>query len=128
MGCVVHRIFGRRKARKKPWQTPLCTAANCLFVSAGWVIFRAETMAQAMDIFRGLFRGTGVCYVHVFTVAYGLIIALTHLYARFRLNGNAPAFALKLDSFRGKLLLCVWGFLIAMLMYCGNSAFIYANF
>ena len=43
-------------------------------------------------------------------------------------HGSAPEFALNLDSFRGKLTLSVWIFLIAMLMYCGNSAFIYANF
>ena len=64
----------------------------------------------------------------VFVVIYGLVIALTHLYAWFRLDGNAPTARLALDTFRGKLLLCVWVFLIATLMYCGNSAFIYANF
>ena len=45
-----------------------------------------------------------------------------------RRGGNAPAARLNLDTFQGKFLLCVWVFLIAMLMYCGNSAFIYANF
>ena len=128
VGCVVHRLFAKRGTEKKPWQTALCTAANCLFVSLGWVIFRAESMAQAMEVFRGLFRATGICYVNVFVVIYGVVIALTHLYARFRWNGNCPQFCLKLDTFRGKLGLCVWVFLIAMLMYCGNSAFIYANF
>lgn len=128
VGCVVHRLLGKRGSQKTPWQTALCTAANCLFVSAGWVIFRADSMAQAMAVFSGLFRGDGICYVNVFVVIYGLVIALTHLYARFRLNGNAPTARLNLDTFRGKLLLCVWVFLIAMLMYCGNSAFIYANF
>ena len=59
---------------------------------------------------------------------YGLLIALAHLHSRFRCGGNAPVVRLNLDSFRGKLRLCVWMFLIAMLMYCGNSAFIYANF
>ena len=128
LGCVIHRLLGKRGSQKTPWQTALCTAANCLFVSAGWVIFRADSMAQAMAVFSGLFRGDGICYVNVFVVIYGLVIALTHLYARFRLNGNAPTARLNLDTFRGKLLLCVWVFLIAMLMYCGNSAFIYANF
>ena len=85
-------------------------------------------MPQAMEIFRGLFRIKGIHYVNVFVVVYGFIIALTHLHARFRWNGNCPQFCLKLDTFRGKLGLCVWVFLIAMLMYCGNSAFIYANF
>ena len=85
-------------------------------------------MGKAMEIFLGLFRGTGICYVNVFTVVYGGMIALTHLYARFRRNANAPEEALKLDAFRGKLLLSVWIFLILGLMYCGNSAFIYANF
>lgn len=127
IGCVVHRLFGRRGVRKKLWQRALCTAANCLFVSLGWVIFRAESMPQAMVIFRGLFRIKGIHYVNVFVVIYGVVIALTHLYARFRLDGNAAEAALKLDTFRGKLGLCVWVFLIAMLMYCGNSAFIYAN-
>ena len=128
LGCVIHRLLGKRGSQKTPWQTALCTAANCLFVSAGWVIFRADSMAQAMAVFSGLFRGDGICYVNVFVVIYGLVIALTHLYARFRLDGNAPTARLALDTFRGKLLLCVWVFLIAMLMYCGNSAFIYANF
>ena len=128
LGCVIHRLLGKRGSQKTPWQTALCTAANCLFVSAGWVIFRADSMAQAMAVFSGLFRGDGICYVNVFVVIYGLVIALTHLYARFRLDGNAPTAWLALDTFRGKLLLCVWVFLIAMLMYCGNSAFIYANF
>ena len=128
LGCVIHRLLGKRRSQRTPWQTALCTAANCLFVSAGWVIFRADSMAQAMAVFSGLFRGDGICYVNVFVVIYGLVIALTHLYARFRLDGNAPTARLALDTFRGKLLLCVWVFLIAMLMYCGNSAFIYANF
>ena len=87
-----------------------------------------DSMAQAMEVFRGLVRATAICYVNVFVVIYGVVIAVTHLYARFRLDGNAPETALKLDTFRGKLGLCVWVFLIAMLMYCGNSAFIYANF
>ena len=128
LGCVIHRLLGKRGSQKTPWQTALCTAGNCLFVSAGWVIFRADSMAQAMAVFCGLFRGDGICYINVFVVIYGLVIALTHLYARFRLDGNAPTARLALDTFRGKLLLCVWVFLIAMLMYCGNSAFIYANF
>ena len=128
LGCVAHRMLGRRGGQKKPWQSALCTAANCLFVSLGWVIFRAESVGKAMEIFQGLFRGTGICYVNVFTVVYGGMIALTHLYARFRRNANAPEEALKLDTFRGKLLLSVWIFLILGLMYCGNSAFIYANF
>ena len=128
LSCVIHRLLGKRGSQKTPWQTALCTAANCLFVSAGWVIFRADSMAQAMAVFSGLFRGDGICYINVFVVIYGLVIALTHLYARFRLDGNAPTARLALDTFRGKLLLCVWVFLIAMLMYCGNSAFIYANF
>ena len=128
LGCVIHRLLGKRGSQKTPWQTALCTAANCLFVSAGWVIFRADSMAQAMAVFSGLFRGDGICYINVFVVIYGLVIALIHLYARFRLDGNAPTARLALDTFRGKLLLCVWVFLIATLMYCGNSAFIYANF
>lgn len=128
LGCVAHRMLGRRGGQKKSWQTALCTAANCLFVSLGWVIFRAESVGKVMEIFRGLFRGTGICYVNVFTVVYGGMIALTHLYARFRRNANAPEETLKLDTFRGKLLLSVWIFLILGLMYCGNSAFIYANF
>ena len=128
VGCVIHRLFARRGTEKKPWQTAVCTAVNCLFVSLGWVIFRAESMTQAMEVFRGLFRAGGIHYVNVFVVVYGVIIALTHLYARFRLNGNCPEVSLKLDTLRGKLGLCVWVFLIAMLMYCGNSAFIYANF
>ena len=128
LGCVIYRLLGKRRSQRTPWQTALCTAANCLFVSAGWVIFRADSMAQAMAVFSGLFRGDGICYINVFVVIYGLVIALTHLYARFRLDGNAPTARLALDTFRGKLLLCVWVFLIAMLMYCGNSAFIYANF
>ena len=128
LGCVIHRLLGKRGSQKTPWQTALCTAANCLFVSAGWVIFRADSMAQAMAVFSGLFRGDGICYINVFVVIYGLVIALTHLYAWFHLDGNAPTARLALDTFRGKLLLCVWVFLIAMLMYCGNSAFIYANF
>ena len=128
LGSAVHRLVGKPGGRKTVWQSALCTAANCLFVSVGWVIFRAESMAQAMEIFRGLFRGTGIYYVNIYTVVYGLAVALSHLYARFRLDGNAPTARLNLDTFRGKLLMSVWIFLIVMLMYCGNSAFIYANF
>lgn len=35
---------------------------------------------------------------------------------------------LNLDSFRGKLILSVWLFLVVMFAYVGNSAFIYAQF
>lgn len=101
---------------------------NTVFISLLWVIFRADSLSHALEIFVGLFRWDGICFISIFTVVYTLLIFLGHLLAYWKQNGNTVEPALDLNLFRNKVLLCIWIFLIVMFAYAGESAFIYAQF
>ena len=129
LGSVVHKATSKIKLRKHPAQrTIIRILGNYIFVSMLWVVFRAPNIGTAVSIFAGLFRSGGLFYINVYVVVFILLILLANVLAYTRNEGNSISPSLNLDTFRGKLLLSIWLFLIVMFAYVGNSAFIYAQF
>ena len=93
-----------------------------------WVVFRAQNIDTVVSILTGLFRTEGLFYINVYVVAYLLLMVLANVLAYTRNEGNSITPSVNLDTFRGKLFLSIWLFLIVMFAYVGNSAFIYAQF
>lgn len=101
---------------------------NFVFVSFAWVIFRAKSLMHAQNIISSLFNTEGLMYINVYTVIYVFILVFFNIFAQKRNSGDVFNINLNLDKFNNKLIIAIWGWLIVLFMYSGNSAFIYANF
>lgn len=134
IGSAVHKMFydiiGDKEKNKNDNHVVnvCCVFGNFIFVSLLWVVFRSVDMKQAVQIFTGLFRTTGITYVNVYVVIYSIIICITHCFGVFKNNGHAVSTALDLECNEGQFLFFVWVFLVISFMYVGDSAFIYAQF
>ena len=85
-------------------------------------------MAEANSIFMSLFNLDGINYINVYAVIYIVVLAIVNIFSLKRNGGDVFIINMDLDRFKNKLILATWGWLIVMFMYCGNSAFIYAQF
>ena len=124
---VVHKVWKSSNAPKKNLSF-VSTIANFLIICISWIVFRANDMTTMRDIFRGLLNTNGIFYINIYSVIFLTLVTLINVYCYKKNNGNAPEIALNLDSFKGKLVLVLWIFLIVMFAYVGDSAFIYAQF
>ena len=103
-----------------------------LFVSIGWVFFRATSMDSAIKIFKGLSGqngyGLGMESWHAFRVSSGdwINVALGLLMVIFAKNSNQ--LIKRLNPTTGLLLLASIVFITAVYNLTGYSEFIYFNF
>lgn len=129
LAASLHRLIsGFLKNKKIVIPSCLCIIANFIFVSLAWIVFRAKSLSDAMIIFRSMFNVFGIMYVNVFCVIYLLLFLILNIFIIKKNGGNALEINLDLDLFRNKLVIAIWIWLIALFMYTGNTAFIYAQF
>ncbi len=106
----------------------IAIALNFIFVSLAWVVFRANSLVEAKNIIMSLFNSDGLIYINVYAVIYIAFLAVVNILSLKRNGGNVFIINMDLDRFKNKLVLATWVWLIVLFMYCGNSAFIYAQF
>ena len=126
---VVHKIWkSSHKKTRSEKHNILCTLANFVVICLSWIVFRANDMGTAFDIFKGFFNTEGIFYINVYVVVFSVLVAISNILAYTKNKGNATEAFMNLDKFRNKLLFVIWICLIAMFAYVGDSAFIYAQF
>jgi len=131
LGSVVHKMsldIKKTKSDKNIIPDFLKTLLNYIFVSLAWIIFRAHSMQESVSIFRSIFNAKGIMYTNVYVIVYVLILSAFNLYAKYKKAGRTVQINMDLDKFRNKVFICIWAWAIVLFMYCGNSAFIYAQF
>lgn len=131
MASALNRGFNdclRRTSAKYTIPSGLCIMMNYVFVSLAWVVFRADNFKHACTIYKCLFNTSGLLYINVYVVAFVIIYIFISVFAVIMNNGNIIAINLNLDSMKNKILISIWIWLVVEFMYCGNSAFIYAQF
>lgn len=106
----------------------VCIIMNYVFVSLAWIVFRAKNLAEAQNILRSTFNSSGLMYINVYTVIYVAFFFCVNYFALTKNGGNILTINLDLDKFWNKAIIATWAWLIVLFMYCGNSAFIYAQF
>ncbi len=109
--------------------TIFCILLNFVFVSFGWIFFRAESLNAAIIVLQRLFLwANGIHYIYIYTIIYGILLAVIHAWALFynRSEGTYPV--LSLEAYKSKLAICLvlWG--IVIFAYAGDTAFIYFQF
>ncbi len=130
MASVLHRLYKdiSGKGTKCRIFDGLCKVVTFVFVSLAWVIFRAENVGKAISILSSLTNTSGLMYVSIYVAFYLAFFAIINIFIVKKNEGQVITVNMNLDTFRGKLFVAIWIWLIAMLMYCGNTAFIYAQF
>ncbi len=98
------------------------------YVSLAWVIFRAKDLKHALSIYSSIFNFSGVMYISVYFIVFVLFISIINIYSYFKNNGNVIQINMNLDSFKNRIIISLWVWAIILFMYCGDSAFIYAQF
>lgn len=126
---VVHKMWKSLHTTESKRSHPvISTIANFLVVSLFWIIFRAPNMTVAYDVIRGCFNMNGIFYINSYAVVFLVFMALIHVYAYKKNNGEEIKISLDLDKFKNKVIFVIWICLIVMFAYVGDSAFIYAQF
>ena len=135
---IVERIAGdRRKAIPRPVRV----FATFLIVNALWVLFRAESFSQAMEVYRGMVNFGYLGLSGLTTMAYDGVIAFPAVVNYAYVLGSIALLLLvvfrgtssadMLKSFKptkGTLLTSAVLFCISVLCLGRNSVFIYFNF
>lgn len=131
LASVLHKMkndFGIKKLKYNKGMDFVRIGFTFAFVSMAWVVFRANDIGQAFEIYASLLNLKGIMYINVYVVIYAAILVCFNILARIRNHGNVVVVRLPLDRFLGKVLVALWAWAIVLFMYCGNSAFIYAQF
>ncbi|WP_155833193.1 MBOAT family O-acyltransferase [Butyrivibrio sp. WCD3002] len=135
LGSAFHKaykdaIFDKKVKSGEPTTISKIISILCtfVFVSAAWVLFRADSLRDAADIYRSLFNTTGAMYINIYVAIYIIFFIAIHFYEIKKNNGRVLSINLDLDKFKSKLIIAFWVWAIVLFMYCGNSAFIYAQF
>lgn len=135
---IMHKIFLKYKGKYrlsfrnqllKKAVNILSIGATYCFVCVGWIFFRAESVGQAFAILRRIVTfADGIHYIYSFTIIYGMVIVVCHLYGALKNNGQGIYPVLKLNRFWNKVVVCVVMGLILVFSYQGDNAFVYFQF
>lgn len=131
IGSAAHKmrqdIQSSRRINSKPVEV-ISIFFTYIFVSLAWVIFRAESMEHALNIYSSMFNSSGIMFISIYIVVFVLILVLFNAYSYLYNKGQVFCVNMNLDKFSNKIILAFWAWAIVLFMYCGNSAFIYAQF
>ncbi len=105
-----------------------CVLVTFVFVSLAWVIFRANSLNEALTVYASIFNNSGIHYINVYVVLYVILLTLFNVFALIKNNRQVITINLDLDRFESMVAVSLWAWAIVLFMYCGNSAFIYARF
>ena len=126
--------FGNKNAGGKLWNT-LSVLMNFVYVSLLWIFFRADSLDNALEIFRGLFSfRDGVTQIYTWTVFCAIIMIIYTVIAtaKKRQSGTSRVTAFypiaNLSTFKGLILFITFTGITIYLSYFGNTAFIYGKF
>lgn len=113
----------------KAVRTILAIVLNFILVTIIQIFFRAESITDVGIILKRIVTGAkGVEYYYVYTIIYGILLAVFETWKYLKYDGNDKYMSLNLKKFSGKLMFCIIVWLILSFAYVGSNAFIYAQF
>lgn len=117
------------KVPGKAVRSVLAIVLNFLLVTTIQIFFRAENISDVWIILKRIVTGAdGVAYYYVYTIVYGILLAVFEAWKYWKNHGNDTYMNLNLKKFSGKLIFCIIVWLILCFAYVGSNAFIYAQF
>ena len=102
---------------------------NFVFICICLIFFRAETIENATLIIQRIFTGaSGIHYVYIYTIIYGVLLFIVQLFMYVKNNGHAQYPKFSLTTWKGKFALCMMAWIIFLFAYGGETAFVYFQF
>ena len=130
IALIVHKIFLKKyiisKNRISTFFSIICTY---VFVCICWIFFRADSITTAITIIERIFKwGIGINYIYSYTIIYGIVIFGIGLFVWIKNNGDGFYPVLDLKKIKNRFILFVEVFMLILLSYLGDTAFIYFQF
>lgn len=130
IALIVHKIFLKKyiisKNRISTFFSIICTY---VFVCICWIFFRADSITTAITIIERIFKwGVGINYIYSYTIIYGIVIFGIGLFVWIKSNGNGFYLVLDLKKIRNRFIFFLSVFILILLSYLGDTAFIYFQF
>lgn len=137
VALVVHKQFMNFRKNAKPCRSKkisevkhvFCICCNFIFMSFCWVFFRASSISEAFLILKRIITfASGVRYVYVYTIIFGVLVLLANIIAYRKNAGEGYYVILNMEKQSSKIIFCCSIGLIVLLLYVSNNPFIYAQF
>lgn len=140
VALIVHKYFAKIIKKNSdvikvnPTVKKMLSAFLCfVFVTCTWVFFRAESFANAAEMFAGLAASEGVRQLYSWSFFALLFLLAEIIYAEINKKRNdgkvtAEYLILDLTKLKGLVLFFTFVCITILFAYMGNTAFIYGNF
>lgn len=135
---VIHKIFVsiKKKYNLECRNQIVHKMANVVSILAtysviciGWVFFRTQNLSDAVVVLQRIFMSSnGIHYVYSYTIVFGILFLMAHLYGIAKNGGHGRYMLFDLSGFRGKVVVCLMILVICVFSYGGDSAFVYFQF
>lgn len=135
LALLLHKQFVTFRKRNgkdsgdNPFGTVISTALTFAFVSLAWVLFRTETLGEALLVYRRLFSfAAGLNQSYLWSFVSIAVLLFTAIFATVRNKGEAFYPILNLSKYTHLTVFFVFLGLLFGLCYTGGSPFIYGAF
>ncbi len=127
IALIVHKMYRDRFGKKK--ENAISIIGTFIFVSFTWILFRADSFGNALDVLIGLFSfRSGVDFISSWAVI-GTVITFIYTVVAYNKNDKNAFYPIfNLNSIWGLFLFFVFVGLTVGLAYTGSNPFIYAAF
>lgn len=132
LALIIHKLFmkwkgtkfGNKYASNYLWNQ-VSVAMTYVFISFCWIFFRATSFENASNVIKGMCSAqTGIIQPYTWTL-FALVLFIIAYIKRIK---NAESPIQDLSTIKGQTIFFTFCGLIIMLMYVGNTAFIYGAF
>ncbi|MCM1262987.1 MAG: MBOAT family protein [Butyrivibrio sp.] len=138
IGSVSHKLF-TVWVKQKGWHIKTTAGKRLsrgisiiltfMFVNLGWVLFRADSMENALIIIHRMFvMADGVHYIYVYTIIFAILIAAICIYMLWKKQGEAVYVMLDYNKFSSWFILWTVILITIAFFYQGDTVFIYGGF
>lgn len=129
---VIHRLIRKDKKSDSfnlPPKKCINMLLNFIFVCICWIFFRSASIGDAMIILKRIFtEASGVHYIYVYTVIYGMLLFVIQLYMYTKNCGHVQYPKISLTTWKGKIVVCMMAWIVFLFAYGGETAFVYFQF
>lgn len=126
IALVVHKLY--TKNRKNNKSGLLSVLITFIFVSFVWVLFRADNLQNAIDLYLSIFNGKGINYIHLNSIVCILICLIVMIFSYIKNKSEAVYILQDLNTIKGLVITILFIGIIIGFAYTGSNPFIYASF
>ena len=126
LALVVHKNYIETKERKD--HSVVSIIITFIFVSLTWVLFRADNLQNALDVYSSIFNSAGISFLHINTLVCVAIFVIVMVIIYKKYNSESTYFIQDLNTVKGLVIVIMLIGIIIGFAYTGFNPFIYSSF